>query len=348
MQEAADGRCRTYRGPTGCPTQGGRQLLSVVVPVFNESAGLSAFHTRTTQVLDALDIDAEIIYVDDGSTDDSVPAVQMLARGDPRVCLIELSRNFGKEIAMTAGLDYAAGDAVVVIDADLQDPPELIARMVEQWRNGHDVVYATRTGRDGESRLRTISAGMFYRLIGMVSNLEIPRDTGDFRLLSRRAVNSLNSLREQHRFMKGLFAWIGFSQKAIYFQRQPRHFGRSKFSIWRLIDLAFEGLTSFTTAPLRVATLIGLIVATLSLLYGGWIVTKTVIHDDPVPGYPSLMSVVLFLGGMQMVFVGLLGEYIARIFNETKNRPLYLIRHHQRAGMPPDPADGDRPSGAIR
>jgi polyisoprenyl-phosphate glycosyltransferase len=306
-----------------------RQLLSVIVPAYNEEQVLASFHDRLGAVLALLDMRAEIIYVNDGSGDGTAALIRRLRAGDARVALVDLSRNFGKEAAMTAGFDLAAGDAVVVIDADLQDPPEMIPEMVKLWRAGHDMVYAQRSERDGESWLKKTTSFLFYRLIQRLSRVSIPPDTGDFRLLSRRAVLALNSLREQHRFMKGLFAWIGYPQIAIAYRRDPRFAGQTKFNYWKLWNFALEGVTSFTIVPLKLATYLGVLVAGAAFLYAGVVIFKTMTYGEPVSGYPSLMVVITFLGGVQLAFIGVLGEYIGRMFNETKRRPLYFINTYE-------------------
>lgn len=306
-------------------------LLSVIVPAYNEEDVLPEFHRRLTDVLGTLALRSEVIYVNDGSTDRTLEVVRELRANSPQVTLIDLSRNFGKEAAMTAGFDLAVGDAVIVIDADLQDPPELIVQMVGKWQEGYDMVYAQRTVRDGESRVKKSTSFLFYRLIQRVSRVRIPKDTGDFRLLSRRAVAALNSLREQHRFMKGLFAFIGFPQIAIPYRRDARFAGETKFNYWKLWNFAIEGFTSFTIAPLKIASYFGIVTALVSFVYAIFIVYKTLIYGDSVAGYPSLMVVISFLGGVQLAFVGLLGEYIGRMFNETKRRPLYFLNAYEPA-----------------
>lgn len=306
-------------------------LLSVVVPAFNEEAVLPEFHRRLAAAIAPLPYQAEIIYVNDGSSDGTRELLWQLGRSDPRVGVVDLSRNFGKEAALTAGLDHARGDAVVVIDADLQDPPEVIPDLVSRWQDGFDVVYARRTERNGESWLKKITAYLFYRVIERTSSVPIPRDTGDFRLLSRRAVEALGKLREQHRFMKGLFAWIGYPQTEVRYRRDPRGAGATKWNYWRLWNFALEGITSFTTAPLRVATYLGLLTATAAFLFGIFIIVDTLIYGNPVAGYPSLLSVVLFLGGVQLVALGVIGEYLGRLFDEAKGRPLYLVKQYQPA-----------------
>ncbi len=320
-----------------------------MVPVYDEEDVLGAFHDRLTTVLDGLGLAAEIVYVDDGSRDGTAEILRKLRGRDGRVGIVALSRNFGKEVALTAGLDHAAGDAVVVIDADLQDPPELIPEMIARWREGHDVVYARRTSRQGEGPLKRTTSWLFYRVLQRVSRVRIPEDTGDFRLLSRRAVEALGTLREQHRYMKGLYSWIGYDQAEVRYRRDPRHAGRTKWRYWSLWNLALEGLTGFTTGPLKAATYLGLVTATISLAYGAYIVLKTLRHGgDPVAGYPSLMAAVLFLGGVQLISIGIIGEYLARMFDETKRRPLYLVKAYERASTAGSGAISPRPDGSPR
>ncbi len=302
-----------------------RQTLAVVVPAYNEGDGLRVFHARLSAVLETLDLNSSVIYVDDGSRDDTWAIMQSLAADDDRVGTLKLSRNFGKELALTAGLDYADADAVIVIDADLQDPPEVIPQFIERWREGYDVVYGTRGERAGESWTKKATAAMFYRVIGRISTTPIPADTGDFRLLARRAHVALKGLRERHRFMKGLFAWVGFRQTALIYQRDPRHAGESKFNYWKLWNFALEGITSFSAAPLKLATYIGVITALVAFLFGTWVVVKAALFGDSVRGYPSLMAVMLFLGGLQLLALGIIGEYLGRLFMEAKQRPLYLL-----------------------
>lgn len=306
-----------------------RFFLTVVVPAYNEQEVLPEFHRRVTAVFETIDADTEILYVNDGSSDTTREVLSALAASDIRVTVVDLSRNFGKEIALSAGLDHARGDAVVVIDADLQDPPELIPELIHQWQNGFDVVYAKRVARDGETWFKRATARIFYWTIQHVSRVHIPEDTGDFRLMSRRAVEALCRLREQHRFMKGLFAWVGFRQTAVPYRRAPRFAGTTKWSYWRLWNFALEGITSFTTAPLRISSYLGMGVAFLAFLYGVFITFRTLAYGDPVPGYPSLMVVILFLGGVQLIAIGMLGEYMGRMFDETKNRPLYVLSEYR-------------------
>lgn len=308
--------------------------LTVLVPVYNEDAVLDLFHSRIKQVAHRLNeqqIVTEILYINDGSQDKTRLILEKFHQEDSQVSVINLSRNFGKEAAMTAGFDHADGDIVVIIDADLQDPPELITDMVMEWRNGYDIIYAKRSERDGESFLKKLTANIFYRLIGKVSRINIPEDTGDFRLMSKRAVKALNSLREHHRFMKGLFAYIGYPQKALYYHRDPRAAGDTKFNYWKLWNFALEGITSFTITPLKVASYLGSVISIFAFIFGLVIILKTILWGDSVQGYPSMMVAILFMGGVQLLFIGVLGEYLGRIYNESKNRPLYFVEDFHQA-----------------
>jgi glycosyltransferase involved in cell wall biosynthesis len=306
----------------------GRPVFSVVTPMFNEAASLPLLHARLTRVMDGLGAAWEAVYVNDGSSDTTLALLQGLRACDPRVAVVNLSRNFGKEIATTAGLDHARGDAMIVIDADLQDPPEVIPELVAGWREGFDVVYARRRARAGESWLKTRTAWLFYRLMRNWGQVELPPDTGDFRLMSRRAVDALLKLREQHRFMKGLFAWVGFPSKPVLYDRAPRAAGGSKWNYWKLWNLAIEGVTSFSVLPLKLASYVGAAVALVAALFGVLVVVRTLVWGDSPAGYPSLLVVVLLLGGTQLIFLGVIGEYLGRVFNETKQRPLYLVERY--------------------
>lgn len=309
-------------------------LISVIVPVYNEEEMISSFYSRTKQILSNNRIYHEIIFVNDGSSDKTEELIKEVMQNDRNVSLLSLSRNFGKEIAMSAGFDHAQGDAAIVIDADLQDPPELMPEMIEKWKKGYDVVYATRINRDGETALRKTTTKWFYKILKRSNNINIPSDTGDYRLLSRRALKALNSLREQHRFMKGLYSWIGFPQISISYHREPRFAGRSKWNYWKLWNFALEGLTSFTTTPLKIATYIGLLTSLAAFCFGSYVIIKTLIYGDPVAGYPSLMVTILFLGGVQLTSIGIIGEYLGRLFDESKNRPLYIVREHSKSTAP--------------
>jgi len=312
------------------------QTLTVVVPAFNESAVLREFHARLAAVFDTLDLSCTILYVDDGSRDDTWELMESLRAADTRVATLKLSRNFGKELALTAGLDAADADAVVVIDADLQDPPELIVQFVAAWREGFDVVYGTRSTRAGESGAKKLTSAAFYRVMEKLSATPLPRDTGDFRLMSRRALDALKKLRERQRFMKGLFAWVGFRQKSIVYERDARFAGSSKFNFWRLWNFAIEGITSFSTVPLRLATYVGLLTACAAFVFGVFVFVKAVFYGDVVRGYPTLLLVILFLGGVQLMALGMIGEYLGRLYMEAKQRPLYLVEELHRAPSTPE------------
>lgn len=307
-----------------------RQSLSVVVPVYNEEAVLPEFHRRLAAALDPLaaDFALEILYVNDGSSDSSMSRLVELHASDARVAVVDFSRNFGKEVAMSAGLDHARGDAVIVIDSDLQDPPELIPDMVRAWQAGSDVVRMRRASRANESWLKKATASAFYRAMGRIGEIDIPADVGDFRLLSRRAVAALMRFPERSRFMKGLFASIGFPSVEIVYDRDGRFAGESKWNYWRLWNLALEGITSFSVGPLKVASYVGFVTAVVAFGYGAFVIGKTLLYGDAVRGYPTLIVVVLFLGGLQLMALGVIGEYLARMFIEVKARPLYLVQRN--------------------
>lgn len=306
-----------------------RDQLTIVIAACNEADSLPLLQPRLAGVLDRLSaadgVDARVLYVDDGSEDATWDLLQAFAEADPRIGVLRLSRNFGKEAALTAGLDHVETGAAVILDADGQDPPELIPQFVEMWREGYDDVHGTRMERDGEGWLKRATAHAFYRVIGRLSKTPVPRDTGDFRLLSPRALAALAQLRERHRFMKGLFGWVGYRRIAVPYQREARLGGASKFNFWRLWNFALEGITSFSTAPLRIATYLGVATAVVAFGYGVWIIVKALLWGDPVAGWPTMMAVILFLGGTQLVALGLIGEYLGRLYDEAKQRPLYLV-----------------------
>ncbi len=327
-----------------------KELLTVVIAARDEAQALPLLHARLAPVLDALAdeaVEGRVLYVDDGSRDGTWEVMRGLASGDRRVGLLRLSRNFGKEAALTAGLDRVEEGAALILDADGQDPPELIPRFVALWREGYDDVYGMREQRDGEGWVKRASAHAFYRVIQRLSKTPIPTDTGDFRLLSPRALAALRQLRERHRFMKGLFGWIGYNRIALPYRREARVAGRSKFDLWKLWNFALEGITSFSTAPLRLATYLGVFVALLAFAYAVLIVFKALLYGDPVAGWPTMMSVILFLGGVQLVALGLIGEYLGRLYEESKQRPLYLVDDWRPASsgvcsVPTPPSGGKR------
>ena len=306
-----------------------KKILSIVSPVYNEAENLGEFYSRVINATDNLNLEIEIIYINDGSQDSTIDIITKQRQIDNRITIIDLSRNFGKEIALTAGLDYSSGDAVIVIDTDLQDPPELIPKLVEKWREGYDVVNAKRIKRKGESLLKKVMSYIYYRLLFYLSDINVPKDTGDFRLLNKNALDALLKLREKHRYMKGLFVWVGFKQKEIEYEREARFKGKTKWGFFSLFNLAFDGLTSFSIMPLRLASIIGFLSALIGFFYGAVIVFKTLFFHEPVAGFTSLVVLVTFFGGIQLLSIGIIGEYIGRIFNETKNRPLYVVKNIQ-------------------
>ncbi|MBW3549554.1 MAG: glycosyltransferase family 2 protein [Proteobacteria bacterium] len=309
--------------------------LTVIIAAFNEADSLPRLQPRIAAALDAVlaeqGVEGRVLYVDDGSHDATWQVLQELRVSDPRIALLRLSRNFGKELALTAGLDRVEAGAALILDADGQDPPELIPQFVAKWREGFDDVHGTRIEREGEGWLKRATAHAFYRVMGRLSKTPIPPDTGDFRLLSPRSLAGLRQLRERHRFMKGLFGWVGYNRVALPYHREPRTAGASKFNYWRLWNLALEGITSFSTAPLRLATYLGLATALLAFAYGVWVIVKALMWRDPVAGWPTMMAVILFLGGVQLIALGLIGEYLGRLYEESKQRPLYLVDTWQPA-----------------
>ncbi|MEL6840452.1 MAG: glycosyltransferase family 2 protein [Pseudomonadota bacterium] len=300
--------------------------ISIVAPAYNEEASVQAFYDRVVGVLDTNEIAAEIIFINDGSTDGTLEKLVALHAQDSRVVIVDLSRNFGKEIALTAGLDHVRGRAAIPIDVDLQDPPELIPDLIAKWREGFVVVNARRRSRQGETFLKKTTASMFYRLMQKFDrHSAIPANVGDFRLIDRKALDAINTMRERHRFMKGIFAVVGFKQAFVDYDRDPRFGGQSSFNYWKLWNFSLEGITSFTTLPLRLFGYVGVLVALMSFAYGIFILIKALLFDDPVAGFPTLFVAVSFLGGVQLIGLGVIGEYLGRIFNETKNRPLYFV-----------------------
>jgi len=317
-------------------------LLSIIVCVYNEALVLKQFFARLLPVVeDIAHGDYELVCIDDGSTDDSFSILMQMTAINPRLRVVELSRNFGKEAALTAGIEYATGQAVIPIDADLQDPPELIHALFAEWKNGADVVLARRSNRDSDSLLKRQSSQWFYRLYNQLSNTHLPDNVGDFRLMDRMVVDAVRALPERQRFMKGIFAWVGFKTVTVDYTRAPRAGGKTKFTGWRLWNFALEGITSFTTVPLRVWTYIGLIGAGLSAAYACFIILRTLISGVDVPGYASLLVAVLFMGSMQLVSVGLIGEYIGRLYVEAKQRPIFIVR--RTVGFDPTLGECDAP-----
>jgi len=302
----------------------GPALLSIVCPAYNEEDGLKAFHRTVRRVMADIDQAFEVVFVNDGSSDGTLQLLHELRDRHVNTTIVNLSRNFGKEIALTAGLDAAVGDAVVVIDADLQDPPELIRELIDGWREGYEVVYAKRRARHGESWLKKKTAAAFYKIMHQAGPVGLPENVGDFRLMSRKAVDAVCAMRERHRFMKGVFAWVGFPSKAVLYDRAAREAGETKWNYWKLWNLSIEGVTSSTLAPLKISTYLGFLTAGFAFLAGVFYIIKTLIFGDVVQGFPTLVVVILFLGGVQLCVLGVIGEYLGRVFNETKDRPLYF------------------------
>ncbi len=300
--------------------------LSIVVPLYNEEANIDYLFERLLSVLEKLETTYEIVCVNDGSKDNTLFCSIEHHKRNPNIKIVNLSRNFGKEIALTAGIDYTSGAAVIPIDADLQDPPELIEQLVKKWQQGYDVVYATRRSREGETWLKRATANLFYRTIGKMSRVPIPNNTGDFRLLDRRVVDALKLLPERTRFMKGLFAWVGYRQTSVMFDRSARHKGVTTWNYWKLWNFAIDGIVSFSFLPLKIWSYVGLVISFISLLYASFLVIRTLLFGNQVAGYASLMVAVLFLGGIQLITLGIIGEYIGRVYEEVKGRPLYLVR----------------------
>lgn len=309
--------------------------VTLVIPVKDEEESIALFLRETSRRLAGLDARLEFLFVDDGSTDRTLAAIKQAAEEDGRVRWISLSRNFGKEAAMTAGLEHADGDAVVPIDVDLQDPPELVLEFVELWRRGYDMVYGVRESRHEDSRAKRTTATWFYRVFNRIASLDIPANTGDFRLMDRRVVEAIKAMPERSRFMKALYSWPGFKSIGVPYARPARQAGTSKFNYWKLWNFALDGVVSFSTWPLRVWSYVGGAVAVVSFVYMALLIAKVVLFGRDAPGYASLMTAVLFFGGMQLISIGVLGEYVGRLFMETKQRPIYLVQDSNLAEARP-------------
>jgi polyisoprenyl-phosphate glycosyltransferase len=317
---------------------GGGVQYSIVIPVFNEEAVLPVLFRRIDALLDGLDAPAEAIFVDDGSTDCSSIVLEAKAKSDPRYRYIKLTRNFGHEVATTAGLDACAGKAIVVMDADLQDPPEIVGEMIQRWKEGYEIVYARRLSREGEGRFKRLTASIFYKLLGRLSSVDIPSDVGDFRLIDRKVLEAFRSMPEQDRFVRGMFAWLGFRQTEVTFHRPPRAAGETKYPLWKLIRLAANGVLGFSDAPLRFTIWVGLAVSCLAVLYGIYVIGHWFTHSHTLAGWSSTIVVISFLCGVNMLMTGIIGLYIGRIHAEVKGRPLYVV--DRKIGF-------DRPTASI-
>jgi len=304
------------------------KLLTVMIPVFNEEECIHHLYNELDKVSKNLPCSCEFLFINDGSTDKTLELLKQIQLRDSKISIVDLSRNYGKEIAMTAGLDYMKGDTLVIIDADLQDNPELLPIMVKEIENGFDDVYAQRTSRKGESWFKKFTSFLFYRVLAVMSSVPIQKDTGDFRMLSFKALQALRQLRENERNMKGLFSFIGFKKKPIYYVRDERIAGKTKWNYFKLINLAIRGITAFSIKPLRIISITGLFVSLISFIFLLKVVIKAIFYGDPVAGYPSMMSVILLLGGLQLLSIGVLGEYLGIVFSETKKRPIYFINDY--------------------
>lgn len=305
--------------------------ITILIPCYNEEASLPLLYEALQSLMgECPNYEWELLFVNDGSRDNTLQIIKQLRANDSRVCYIDLSRNFGKEAAMLAGFDYATGDCMVIIDADLQHPPTLIPQMIALWEEGYDDVYAKRRDRGEESWLRKRLSLLFYRLLQHTTRIEILPNVGDFRLLDRRCIDVLRQLRETERYTKGMFCWIGFKKKEILFDQCDRVAGQSSWKLSSLFNLAIEGITSFTTSPLRISTILGFFISVFAFLYMVFVIIKTFIYGEDVQGFPTLIITILFLGGIQLISIGIIGEYIGRIFNETKNRPVYIVKEYEQ------------------
>lgn len=309
-----------------------KKKISILIPTYNEQEVLERLYVRLDRLTkEVTQYDFEFLFINDGSRDRTLNIIKSYVEKDDRIAYVNLSRNFGKEIAMAAGFDYVTGDATVIIDADLQDPPELISKMIKYWEEGFDDVYARRTSRSGESWLKKITSEAFYKILQKSTSIPIQRDTGDFRLLDKRCIEALRQFRESQRYTKGMFSWVGYKKKEILYDRDPRAAGETKWNYRKLLNFAIDGITSFTTAPLRFSSLMGIIISFIAFIYILYLVIRTIIFGSDLAGYPSMMAAILFLGGVQLLSIGIIGEYIGRIFNETKHRPLYFVEEYHEA-----------------
>jgi len=313
-----------------------RPTLSLVLPIYNEEEVIPELHGRLQAFLEALGTDAEVVFVNDGSKDKSIEQLRALAKKEPRYRVVSFSRNFGHQVAITAGMDYARGKAVVVMDADLQDPPEVVLEMVAKWREGYDVVYGKRRSREGETFFKLLTAKWFYRVFAAMIPIEVPLDTGDFRLMSRKVVLTMRELREAHRFVRGMVSWVGFKQTALLYDRPARFAGETKYPLRKMLRFALDGITSFSTLPLRFATYLGMIISAGSLLVAVWAAVSKLVYHSTVAGWAALTVLVAFLAAVQLLMIGILGEYVGRIYEQVKGRPLYVVAETVNAGRKPD------------
>lgn len=324
-----------------------RPTLSLVLPIFNEEEVLPELRVRLAEFLKAIDLDVEIVFVDDGSKDQSLKALREMAAEEPRYRVLSFSRNFGHQVAITAGIDYARGEAVVVMDADLQDPPEVVLEMVAKWREGYDVVYAKRRSRAGETWFKLVTARWFYRMFAAMIPIEVPLDTGDFRLMSRRVVVALRELREVHRFVRGMVSWVGFKQTAVLYDRAGRFAGETKYPLKKMLKFAIDGITSFSILPLRLATYAGGLIALGAVGVAIWAIVAHYVFQATVPGWTAVTVLVSLLAAVQLLMIGILGEYVGRIYEQVKQRPLYVLRETQNMSLSPDSNELDKTSSLV-
>lgn len=304
-----------------------KKLIEIMVPCYNEAESLPLFFKTVTAVIDKIEkYDFSFLFVDDGSNDNTLEIIKQIPPQWTKIRYVSLARNFGKEAAMLAGLDYTIGDAIIIMDADLQDPPTIIPELVKAWEDGNEDVYAKRISREGESWLKKISSAMYYRILQRLSDIEVLVDVGDFRLLDKKCVGALRNLREHNRYTKGLFCWIGFKKKQILYNRESRVAGSTHWNYWKLTKLAIDGIVSFSAVPLQLIALLGGVISLAAIGFMLYVVMHTLLFGDPVAGYPSMMAIILFMGGIQLIALGVIGEYIGKIFSEVKNRPVYIVR----------------------
>ncbi len=302
--------------------------ISIIVPTYNEEETLNLLYERLNPIIDKNNYEFEVLFVNDGSKDNTLDIIRKLREKDSRISYIDFSRNFGKEIAMMAGMDYAKGDAIIFMDADLQDPPELIPELVKYWEQGYDDVYARRKSRQGETFFKKITSKAYYKILQKLTKVEIQQDTGDFRLLDKRCVNALKKMRESQRNSKSMFSWIGYKKKEVLFDREPRVAGKTKWNYMKLVDLAIDGITSFTTSPLRLATYVAIPTFLALFIYFIYVIAKSIIISEPIQAFQAIILLILFFSSIQILLFGIMGEYLGRIFNESKNRPLYLVNEY--------------------
>lgn len=302
-----------------------KKLISIIVPVYNEEGVINIFLSKVTAIMRDINEDFEILFVNDGSRDNTLEELKELKEQYENITIINLSRNFGKESALTAGMDYAKGDAIIPMDVDLQDPPELINNLIQKWKEGYDVVLAKRSDRSSDTYFKRFTANVFYKLHNKISDIDIPDNVGDYRLFSRKVLEAIKLLPENQRFMKGIFSWVGFKTTSVEFTREERIAGKTSFNGWKLWNFALEGITSFSTLPLRIWLYIGSVISVFAFLFGVFIFIKTLYYGIDAPGYASTMITILFLGGIQLIGIGVIGEYMGRLYMESKNRPIYIV-----------------------